>query len=86
VHSCSASIAKPLGLTIGVENHLDFTTEELRDLIVAANSPRVGVIFDVGNTLGTLDEPTEAQMCLARMLSPRTIRISLSWKTPLAFN
>jgi sugar phosphate isomerase/epimerase len=55
-----APLAKSLGLTIGVENHLDFTVEELRDLIRRVDSPNVGVMFDVGNTIGTLDDPIEA--------------------------
>ncbi len=64
-----APLAKSLGLTIGVENHLDFTVEELRDLIQRVNSTHVGVIFDVGNVLGTLDDPTEA----ADILGPLTV-------------
>jgi len=64
-----APLAKSLGLTIGVENHLDFTVEELRDMIKRVNSPNVGVIFDVGNTIGTLDDPTEA----ADILGPYTV-------------
>ncbi len=64
-----APLAKSLGLTIGVENHLDFSVEELRDLIKRVNSPHVGVIFDVGNTIGTLDDPTEA----ADILGPYTV-------------
>lgn len=55
-----APLAKSLGVKIGVENHLDFTVEELRDLIKRVDSPNVGVIFDVGNTVGTLDDPIEA--------------------------
>ena len=46
-----APLAKSLGLTIAVEDHLDFTVEELRDLIKSVNSPNVGVLFDVGNVL-----------------------------------
>jgi len=64
-----APLAKSLGLTIGVENHLDFTVEELRDMIKRVNSPNVGIIFDVGNTIGTLDDPTEA----ADILGPYTV-------------
>ena len=64
-----APLARSLGLTIGVENHLDFNVEELRDLIKRVNSPNVGVIFDVGNTIGTLDDPTEA----ADILGPHTV-------------
>jgi len=61
--------AKPLGLVIGVENHLDFGVEELRDLVKGMDSPHAGVIFDVGNTVGTLDDPTEA----ADILGPLTV-------------
>jgi sugar phosphate isomerase/epimerase len=64
-----APLAKSLGITIGVENHLDFSVEELRDLIKRVNSPNVGVIFDVGNIIGTLDDPTEA----ADVLGPLTV-------------
>ncbi len=64
-----ARVAQSLGLTIGVENHLDFTVEELDDLIRKTNSPHVGVLFDVGNTIGTLDDPIEA----ADRLGPRVV-------------
>jgi len=62
-------VAKSLKIRIGVENHLDFTVEELRDLMRRVDSPHVGVIFDVGNTVGTLDDPIEA----ADILGPYTV-------------
>lgn len=62
-------LAKTLNITVGVENHLDFGVEELRDLIRQMDSPHAGVMFDVGNALGTLDDPTEA----ADMLGPLTV-------------
>ena len=34
-----APLAKSLGLTIAVENHLDISVEELRNLITSVNSP-----------------------------------------------
>lgn len=52
--------AQRLGLVIGVEDHLDFTLEELHGLIKKIDSPVVGVLFDVGNWLGTLDDPIAA--------------------------
>ncbi len=42
---------------------------QIRDLIKSVNSPNVGVLFDVGNILGTLDDPTEA----ADILGPLTV-------------
>jgi len=47
-------------IIIAVENHLDFTVEELRDLMQEIDSPNLGVLFDVGNTIGTLNDPIEA--------------------------
>ena len=61
--------AAELDVKLGVENHLDFTIEELRDFIVAADSPHAGVIYDVGNPIGTLDDPLEA----ADTLGPHTV-------------
>ncbi|MBT7843413.1 MAG: TIM barrel protein [Lentisphaerae bacterium] len=52
--------AAALDLKLGIENHLDFTVEELRDIVRDADSPHAGILFDIGNTLGTLDCPTEA--------------------------
>ena len=64
-----APLAGSLGVTIAVENHLDFTVEELRDMIQRVDSPNVGVLFDVGNTIGTLDDPIEA----ADILGPHIV-------------
>ena len=61
--------ARPLGITVAVENHLDLTVEELRDMIREIDSPHAGVLFDVGNTVGTLDDPSEA----ADLLGPYTV-------------
>jgi len=64
-----APLARSLEIAIAVENHLDFTVEEMRDMIRRVDSPNVGVLFDVGNTIGTLDDPTEA----ADILGPHTV-------------
>jgi sugar phosphate isomerase/epimerase len=64
-----AAIAASYKIIVAVENHLDFTVEELRDLVASIDSPYVGVMFDVGNTIGTLDDPTEA----ADILGPYTV-------------
>lgn len=61
--------AAELHLKLAIENHLDFTIEELRDIVKGADSPHAGVLLDVGNPLGTLDDPTEA----ADLLGPYTV-------------
>lgn len=63
------AVATELDLKLGIENHLDFTVEELRDIVKRADSPHAGVILDVGNSLGTLDDPIEA----ADILGPYTV-------------
>ena len=74
VRDCKARYAElletaaELDLRLGIENHLDFTIEELRDLVRDADSPHAGVILDVGNPIGTLDDPLEA----ADLLGPYT--------------
>jgi 3-oxoisoapionate decarboxylase len=62
-------IASRHKIIVGVENHLDFTVEELRDLVKSMDSPYAGVVFDIGNTLGTLDCPIDA----AEILGPYTV-------------
>lgn len=57
--------AKPLGIRLGVENHLDFTTEELLDFVKSANATNSGIIYDVGNGIGTMDDPVESAEVLA---------------------
>lgn len=49
--------AAELDVKLGIENHLDFTIEELRDLVRDADSPHAGVILDVGNPIGTRKVP-----------------------------
>jgi len=61
--------AKEMDIIVGVENHLDFTIEELRDLIQEMDSPHIGVILDVGNPFGTLDDPLDT----VDMLGPYTV-------------
>jgi 3-oxoisoapionate decarboxylase len=62
-------IASDYKIVVAVENHLDFTVEELRDLVASVNSPYAGVVFDVGNTIATLDDPIEA----AEILGPYVV-------------
>ena len=57
--------AKRLGINVAIENHLDFTIEELVQLIRRIDSPHVGVLFDIGNGIATLDDPIESAELLA---------------------
>ncbi|MHB9036989.1 MAG: sugar phosphate isomerase/epimerase family protein [Armatimonadota bacterium] len=52
--------AEETNVRVAVENHLDLTSVELRELIEAVDSPCVGVCFDFGNPLTLLEDPIEA--------------------------
>jgi 3-oxoisoapionate decarboxylase len=58
-------VAKRLGVNVALENHLDFTIDELVQLIRRVNSPNVGVLYDIGNGISTLDDPIESAEKLA---------------------
>jgi 3-oxoisoapionate decarboxylase len=60
-----APVAKRLGMVVALENHLDFTIEELYQLMRRIDSPQIGVLFDVGNGIATLDDPIETAELLA---------------------
>jgi sugar phosphate isomerase/epimerase len=49
-------IAKKCGVHLAVENHKDFRTDELLDLLRAISSEFVGVCIDTGNNLALLEE------------------------------
>ena len=77
--------AKRLGLVIGVEDHLDFTLEDLHSLITKIDSPQVGVFFDVGNWLGTLDDPVEAAEVLGPLIVATHYKDFAVEETPSGF-
>ena len=57
-------LAGDLGVKIAVENHLDLTAVELRQLVEDIDSPAVGCCFDTANTLAMLEDPVEAYRTL----------------------
>jgi sugar phosphate isomerase/epimerase len=64
----SLTLAEPLvrrhGLRLAVENHKDYRTDELLDVLGRLASPHVGVCVDTGNNLALLEpvESTVAQL------------------------
>lgn len=53
------------GIKLAVENHIDFTADEMLTLIRNVNSPHLGINFDTGNFLRLLDDPIKAMEKLA---------------------
>jgi sugar phosphate isomerase/epimerase len=53
----AVGIAEKHGVRLAVENHIDFTSDEMLRLLTAVNSPWLGINFDTGNFLRLLDDP-----------------------------
>jgi len=54
------------GVTIAIENHGDIRAEGLLQIMDELRHDRVGVCFDVGNTLAVGDDPVEACLMVGR--------------------
>lgn len=64
--SDAVKIAEKYGVRLAVENHIDFTAEEMRRLLTAVNSPYLGINFDTGNFVRLLDDPVKGMEKLAK--------------------
>jgi sugar phosphate isomerase/epimerase len=58
-------VAEEYGIRMAVENHIDFTADEMLRLLTSVNSPWLGINFDTGNFLRLLDDPIKAMAKLA---------------------
>lgn len=58
-------LAEEHGIRLAVENHIDFTSDEMVSLLDAVNSPYLGINFDTGNFLRLLDDPVKGMGKLA---------------------
>jgi sugar phosphate isomerase/epimerase len=52
-------------ISVGIENHKDFTAPELADLLGDLDSPRIGACVDFGNNISLLEDPLETIRTLA---------------------
>jgi sugar phosphate isomerase/epimerase len=59
-------LAEARGIRLAIENHIDFTSEEILSLIERVGSPYLGVNFDTGNFVRLLDDPSKAMAKLAK--------------------
>lgn len=58
-------IAEEYGVKLAVENHIDYTADEILTLVENVGSPNFGVNFDTGNFLRLLDDPVAGMEKLA---------------------
>ena len=59
------AIANDCGVKLAVENHLDFTSDEIMQLLEMVDNKDFGVNFDTGNFLRMLDDPVAGMEKLA---------------------
>src|SRR5258708_28979499 len=62
----AAKVAADNGVKLAVENHIDYTADEILWLIEQVNSPNFGLNFDTGNFLRLLDDPIKGMQKLAK--------------------
>jgi len=65
----SARIARDCGVTLALENHIDYTSAEIMEILERVGSDSLKVNFDTGNTMRMMENPVEA----ARRLGPHTV-------------
>ena len=59
-------VAEEYGIRMAVENHIDFTSDEILQLLEQVGSPYLGLNFDTGNFLRLLDDPIKGMEKLAK--------------------
>ena len=65
----SVRIAKDHGVVLAIENHIDYTSTEIEEILNRVGSESLKVNFDTGNTLRMMEDPVAA----ARRLGPYTV-------------
>lgn len=61
----AVKIAEDVGVKLAVENHIDYTADEIKQLLEGVGSPNFGLNFDTGNFLRLLDDPIRGMEILA---------------------
>jgi sugar phosphate isomerase/epimerase len=61
----AAVVAKDHGVKLAVENHIDFTSDEILQMMELVDSEYFGLNFDTGNFLRLLDDPIRGMEKLA---------------------
>jgi sugar phosphate isomerase/epimerase len=72
-------------LALGVENHKDWLTDELVDILRGIGSPHVGACVDFGNNLAFLEDPLETVEKLAPYAVTTHVKDNVMAPTPTGF-
>ena len=62
----AVKVAQDYDIKMAVENHIDFTSDEILQLLENVDSPYLGLNFDTGNFLRLLDDPIKGMEKLAK--------------------
>ena len=65
----SVKIARDEGVVLAIENHIDYTSAEIYEILERVGSESLKVNFDTGNTMRMMENPVAA----ARRLGPYTV-------------
>ncbi|MBC7224894.1 MAG: sugar phosphate isomerase/epimerase [Anaerolineae bacterium] len=64
----AVDVAKRYGIRFAVENHLDYSADELLEILEAVDSPYIGITFDFGNFVRLGEDPVEAMAKLGKFV------------------
>jgi sugar phosphate isomerase/epimerase len=64
--STAAKEVERKGIKMAVENHIDFNSDEILQILKNVGSPNFGINFDTGNFVRVLDDPVKAMEKLAK--------------------
>jgi len=73
-------------LALGVENHKDWLTDELVDILRRIGSPHVGACVDFGNNLALLEDPLETVEKLAPYAVTTHVKDNVMAPSPAGFS
>lgn len=61
----AVKVAEDYDVILAVENHIDYTSDEIKELLDRVDSPYLGINLDTGNFLRLLDDPVDGAAKLA---------------------
>ncbi|HSV31635.1 MAG TPA: sugar phosphate isomerase/epimerase family protein [Atribacteraceae bacterium] len=71
--------AQDRGITLGIENHLDFSSREILEIVDGVASPHFGITMDTGNALRNGENPVD----VARAFAGRIVATHIKDVLPL---
>ncbi|MGQ9585896.1 MAG: sugar phosphate isomerase/epimerase family protein [Anaerolineae bacterium] len=64
----AVEVAERYDIRLAVENHLDYSADELVEILESVSSPYIGITFDTGNFVRLQEDPVTAMRKLGRFV------------------